>query len=243
MNSVLEVHRPKLGNDEREYEDAFAARDDRGKYAIADGASDSIFSGIWARNLVNTFVGMDGPDSEDTSDVIHSLIRSSRDSWYRDIKWGDLGLFVKNKAIKGSFSTFLGIDLHRNDTGYIVDIIAVGDSCIMYLLDGKLESFPIDDPGKFSNTPNLIWSGYGAPFSGEFRWKKPEFSTLSLELEEGESIMLATDALSKWILENRETSWDQLMDCGGHESLFDDLRRKREMRNDDITLAIITPGS
>lgn len=243
MNLVTEAHRPKLGNDEIEYEDAFAFSEDRNRYAIADGASDSVFSGIWARNLVKTFTELDTMVADITADTIYSLISSSRDSWYRDINWDRLSLFVKNKAVKGSFSTFLGIDTHLFEGTYSIDVVAVGDSCIFYLQDGVLKSFPIDDPSKFGNTPNLLWSGYGAPFTGEFRWKKPEFSTFSFVMNPGDSIILATDALAKWMLENRETAWDSLIDCSNYSEFFDDLRTKREMRNDDITMALITLGS
>ncbi|MEM0156201.1 MAG: protein phosphatase 2C domain-containing protein [Thermoplasmataceae archaeon] len=243
MNLVTEAHRPKLGNDEREYEDAFYFSGDRNRYAIADGASDSVFSGIWARNLVKTFVNQETRVAEITEDTLHSLISSSRDSWYRDINWDQLSLFVKNKAVKGSFSTFLGMDAFRIESKYRIDVVAVGDSCIFFHHDSVLKSFPIDDPSKFGNTPNLLWSGYGAPFTGEFRWKKPKFSTFSFDLSPGDSIILATDALAKWMLENSETAWDSLMDCGDYLEFFDDLRRKREMRNDDITMAMITLDS
>ncbi len=46
----------KRGHSPEEYEDAFATNDVAGRYAVADGASESSFSGLWAKLLVDQFV-------------------------------------------------------------------------------------------------------------------------------------------------------------------------------------------
>ena len=47
---------PRRGNNPDEYEDAFALDDASGRYALADGASEGCFTGLWARLLVEDFV-------------------------------------------------------------------------------------------------------------------------------------------------------------------------------------------
>src|SRR6266404_6244133 len=42
---------PKRGNSTEEYEDAFAANPNAGRFAIADGASESSFASLWAKLL------------------------------------------------------------------------------------------------------------------------------------------------------------------------------------------------
>src|SRR2546430_11000254 len=47
---------PKRGHGPREYEDAFADNLALGRFAVADGATESAYAGLWARMLVNEFV-------------------------------------------------------------------------------------------------------------------------------------------------------------------------------------------
>src|SRR5207244_4234962 len=52
---------PRRGHAREEYEDAFAADPVRGRYAIADGASESSFAARWAQLLVEEFVRSPAP--------------------------------------------------------------------------------------------------------------------------------------------------------------------------------------
>ena len=47
---------PKRGHSADEFEDAFAFDPAAGRYAVADGASESSFAGLWARLLVEGFI-------------------------------------------------------------------------------------------------------------------------------------------------------------------------------------------
>ncbi len=47
---------PKLGNSAEEYEDAFAYSATNRHFAVADGATESSFADLWAKDLVNQFV-------------------------------------------------------------------------------------------------------------------------------------------------------------------------------------------
>ena len=46
---------PKDGNGPEEYEDAFRSLPEQGRFAVADGATETSFSGIWAAALVAAF--------------------------------------------------------------------------------------------------------------------------------------------------------------------------------------------
>ena len=50
------LHTGKAGNAEADYEDAGAGDVRRGRFAIADGASEASFAGLWAKLLVEQFV-------------------------------------------------------------------------------------------------------------------------------------------------------------------------------------------
>ncbi len=47
---------PCGGNRPEDYEDAFAANAEAGRFALADGATESSFAALWAQLLVNDFV-------------------------------------------------------------------------------------------------------------------------------------------------------------------------------------------
>lgn len=239
MITVKEFHRPKLGNSEEEYEDAFAYNIDRNRFAIADGASDSIFSGIWARSLAEAFVNIDLKFSSDLQ-FLKRVIFESRKRWYNSVPWDTLRVFVKNKAIKGSFSTFLGIETERKGNNFDFRGIAIGDSCMFIPGRDGMTGFPLNDPAKFNITPKLIWSGYGSPFPEEYNTKIPDIMYYEGSLPAGSSIVMATDALSMWALSHAPKSFQTLMTEKDPIGLITGLMEKREIRNDDITFSMIT---
>ena len=237
MITVREFHSPKLGSRETDYEDASAYDLELGRFAVADGASDSIFSGLWARSLCETFVNSNLKTDNEES-FIHNLVRISRDKWYREIKWDELKLFVKNKAINGSFSTFIGVEAIHKDSFDRLKITSVGDSCFLYVDGDRLFSFPLTKPSEFNISPTLIWSGYGAPFTSEFRWKSPVYKSLSTGIP-GDEFVLATDAMSKWIMEFYPESW-KVIHGEDLRGFFEEEVRKKQIRNDDLTLISVT---
>lgn len=238
MIKVREYHRPKLGNSEGEYEDAFAFNLRTRRFAIADGASDSIFSNIWAQNLVDSFTKSTVP-LRYRKKLVRSLLSQSREKWFNSIEWNDLKWFVKNKAVKGSFSTFLGIEIRKRGNNYHYNGVTVGDSCL-FTLNEELFSFPMKQASEFNITPNLMWSGYGSPFNEEYKWDFPKLTSFDGNLLPGDSIILATDSISKWILEDGANRYRFLLESPDPMEKIEELLQAREMRNDDITLAIIT---
>ncbi len=226
---------PKIGNSETEYEDAFAINPGKGKIAVADGASDSIFSGLWARSLVNSYVNSDLSITSD--DFIENLVSSARVRWHTDIEWDSLRLFVKNKALGGSYSTLILVESMEGNSFSKVRVLSVGDSCILLERNGSLLSFPLSDYEQFNISPKLVWSGYGSPFSTEYKWNKPVFSTEDLEPGQDSTVIVATDAVSKWLLQYYPDSWNGVMEHTNdlREYLTEQVKG-RKMRNDDLTL-------
>ncbi len=240
MISVREFHRPKLGNSDVEYEDAFACNFERKRFAIADGASESIFSNIWADSLVNAFTNLSAPISAE-EEYLRQIIYSARKRWYNSINWDSLRLFVRNKALGGSYSTFLGAQIFNYRGGHLCKIISVGDSCIFIIRDSEgITSFPINDPKKFNISPKLIWSGYGSPFPEDYNAKVPPIEHYEVTLEPGDRLLLATDAISKWIMENLPGSLQQIGNGSNSYGFITGLLESREMRNDDITYSWVT---
>lgn len=76
---------PKLGDDETEWEDAFAIDEQAGRAAIADGASAGIFSRAWSALLAESLVA----ESIDLADpqAVAGRLDALRAAWLRQIDY------------------------------------------------------------------------------------------------------------------------------------------------------------
>jgi hypothetical protein len=240
--SFNEYHRPKTGNTANEYEDAFDCDSSRGVFAIADGATESSFSDIWAGALVSTFV--DNPPGFDRNDrdVMKDILRVARARWYGNIDWASLSWFQKNKALLGSYSTLLGLQIEVDGTQNRFRCMTIGDSCMFHISGGRMESFPFSDSRDLSNTPRLMWSGHGYNSGLEKEVEIPGIEVKYGKLRAGDTVVLATDAISKWILTHKaEKPWIEITShSDDFYSFVGNLISGGEIKNDDVTVIFIT---
>lgn len=220
----------KVGNNQSESEDAFHYSLERKRFAICDGASDSIFSGQWASVLSENFV-LKSPDLSNSEDT-KIYLEDCRESWLNVVPWDTLKWNVKNKAVRGAYSTFLGIQLNDDLT---VDCFSIGDCCLFLNHGNGLESFPLKDPGEFGLHPGLIWSGYGNPLQNKEYDTGVKFITGNLHIAEVTDIVIATDAMSKFIMENGVSILSEIKENNNNQQYFDELRSNDRMKNDDVS--------
>src|SRR5262249_58048077 len=97
-------HLPKRGNAAEEYEDALAADPATGRFAVADGASESSFAASWARLLVEGFVGTVGKPWQNL-DWLDPL----RQRWADEVDGLSLPWYAEAKREEGAFATLLGL--------------------------------------------------------------------------------------------------------------------------------------
>ncbi len=227
-----------MGNRPDENEDSFAFSEENGFFAVADGASDSSFAGQWARALVSTFSKSTGVNSKD---AFLEFVKKSRDLWKTSVDWNTLPWFVKNKVTSGAYSTFLGLQIDRVNNEFIVTY--VGDSCLFHLDESGFNVYPSMRAQDFKFNPKLIWSGYGYPSLQKVSPVKVEPSIMRRKWKNGDSFLLATDAVSKWIIES--DSADKITEIvegfDGIEEKVVNLRKEKVMHNDDVTLMLVTP--
>jgi hypothetical protein len=231
---------PKHGHTADECEDAWAADPTGRRFAVADGASESAFAGLWARLLVEGFVAAPRPRQPAT------WLDGQRRRWAAEVMPLDLPWYAEMKRLEGAYATLLGLSV-RGPTGDRPGrwrAVAVGDSCLFQVHAGeKARSFPVSRSSEFGNQPGLIGSRGGpGPL--------PVWDAGSLLA--GDRLLLMTDALAQWFLRVHEEGrrpWDELaavLSPGQPESAFaawiEDLRRGEEMRNDDVTLLAIESG-
>ncbi len=235
----------KSGNDESEYEDDFCPRprmiskkDRIFRFAVADGATETSFSGIWAKQLVRAFCKgwLDGPEFSEH-------MRSLRQQWNKVVSRKPLPWYGEEKIRSGAFAAIAGLVLEETDslTGQgNWKAMALGDSCIFHLRRTKvLECFPVQKSEDFNNSPRLLAS---KAIVGEA--ELPELPAVSGVWLAGDTFYLMTDAIACWFLTQAESSktpareLQDLTDGIGNpfKSWLTTLREKGHLRNDDITI-------
>lgn len=242
MLYVREFHRTKTGNSEREYEDAFASDTTSGVFAIADGATESSFSDIWAKSLVTTFAENPPGFVTNDRDVMKSILQLARERWYASIDWNGLPWFQRNKALLGSYSTLLGLQIDGQDDRRRFRCMTIGDSCMFQISGSRMESFPFSDSSDMSNTPRLMWSGRGFAAGQGKDVDIPGIEVKYGKLRNGDIVLLATDALAKWILQRKtERPWAELSShLDDFDAFIGGLISEGRIKNDDVTLVVIS---
>jgi hypothetical protein len=241
---------PKAGNSPAEYEDAFWPRGQKvcdgvpARLAVADGATETSFSGLWARLLVAAW-GHGRLAGEDWE----RALRRIRRVWRRAVGQKPLPWYAEEKLRSGAYSSLLGLTLippsRPEDREGTWHATAAGDSCLIQVRNNQmLSSFPFSSSEEFNSRPLLISSlddpdGLGIePLSISGRWMA------------GDTFMLMTDALAAWCLSGRGGQVLERL-CSVEtqaqfESLIAESRLARDdeglpgMKNDDVTLVRCT---
>lgn len=228
----------KVGNRPEENEDSIDYAEEKGLFAIADGATEYPFSGEWSRSLTSTFLKTGC--LKRYSDF-QDFIKQSREMWRESIDISNLPWFVKNKLSGGAYSTFLGLCIDYSLKKFTVTF--VGDSCLFHLTDSGFEVFPPLTPADFRNNPRLVWSGYGFPALQKVSPVKSSPSIMNRSWKDGDSFILATDAFSKWLIEGPtgERLTEVMENFDGICSRMDEMRMNHTIKNDDVTILVVTP--
>src|SRR5579872_5829734 len=101
---------PKAGSSTEECDDAFCPEHEvEGincrRFAVADGATETSFSGIWARQLVRSYCHGD----MDTPELRATAFRLLQEKWWKIVRRKRLAWFAEEKLQLGTFSSLLGI--------------------------------------------------------------------------------------------------------------------------------------
>jgi len=219
----------KHGNEPEEYEDAYWPRRAFARSAIrcavADGATEASFSGVWARLLVESY-----RRGALRTDLAALPLLQRR--WREHVASKSLPWYAEEKARLGAFSSLLGITV---ENGYW-QAMAVGDSCLFHVRDGAvLTAFPIEHSDDLSAAPHLISSlpANNKLLTGHLRIAQGTAET-------GDTLYVMTDALAGWFLRRVEDGHPLHELAELHPRTFpawlDTQRANRSIRNDDTTV-------
>lgn len=254
---------PKRGSSSQEYEDAaWVGPHGNGNgeiqrrslaVAIADGASESLLAGRWARRLVQVFG--DTSSATRTRSGFIAAYQEAVGGWDQEVleyttereqRGAPIQWYEEPGLAKGAYSTILAVKFSEGREGLPATWKAagLGDSCLFQVRDESLySSFPIADAASFSYQPPLLASR-GADV-GVLR-RNIEMKTS--DWEPGDSFYLATDALAAWFLRANEAEgkpWEPLRDMGildtelDFTGWVDERRDLGQIHNDDTTLVRI----
>jgi Protein phosphatase 2C len=243
--SVLQV--VKAGNEPGQVDDAADFRMPAAKMplraAVADGATEAMLSGLWARCLVKAACRAPSVWPPDI------LLESAREYWRRSrndyvagrerrrpLKW-----YEETGLANGSQAALCWIEcrssLFARKGSYMV--AGVGDVCLFHTRRGRLlDSFPVTDAAMFSNRPPLL--------STDEESAPPAFNVKRGVWRSGDTFILASDALAAWLLAHAadRAAWTRIADTRSKASFSEFVAAARErdgLRNDDVTLLLIEP--
>lgn len=242
----------RAGNDAAEYEDAFAPQKDgrhsarRLRFAVADGASESMLSGRWADVLARTWCKS---ERRTTTEMLEAAMAEfeevlaayldERGRQDRPVQW-----FEQPGLDRGAFSTFLGVQFSTRRTnagGWMA--WSLGDSCLFQIREDELvASFPLKSASDFGSTPKLMPSR-----ADDVERVVSHIEEREGEWRSGDMFVLATDALAAWFLSETEAGrapWLQLQGFSSRgQAAFaqwvSGLRTEKRLRNDDVTMVRI----
>ena len=194
--------------------------------AVADGATESAFSGLWARTLVAALLARSSVGEE----AFAAAVEEGQAQWAAavDDQLDDRPWYVRAKAEEGAHATVLGVTVHEEGTWAAV---SVGDCCLFHLRDERpIATWPYDDPEAFTHRPSLVASRPGRPV--------PAPRTTSGRWQSGDALLLATDAVAAWLLRRGPVSvlGD---DPASFRQRVDQARKEGVLRNDDATLLVL----
>jgi hypothetical protein len=233
---------PKRGNTKAEYEDAFHLATDKCRFAVADGATETSFSGIWAKQLVRAFTNRNLSVPLGIEEL-----RPLQIKWQQIVHRRALPWYAEEKASAGAYATFVGLEFseQKSQTGTenTWRATAAGDSCLVQVRANEiLKAFPLAESASFTNCPILLCS---APVFNENGRDLIMAASGSWGCDD--IFLLMTDALACWFFkecEQGDRPWNILrdLDTEGHisfDELVSDLRSDGRMKNDDVTLVRI----
>ncbi|HEV2962245.1 MAG TPA: SH3 domain-containing protein [Candidatus Angelobacter sp.] len=243
----------KQDEDMQSCQDAADGNAQAGRYAIADGATQSFFPREWAKLLVHHFChnGADGKPFSFLNKNWKDWLDPIQREWYKTIerevkeqpKYYNTNRFTLREP---AISTFIGLELsggEQEETRWQAMII--GDSCLFHLSDSKLTSYPLNHPNQFTaRTP------YFASYASRNKDFEPKF--VDGNAGKSDTIFMATDALAKWILlqyqagcTSWQACWQRLSQITSDKEFQDFVQEKRQsgsnrLENDDTTLLLIS---
>lgn len=234
---------PKAGAQSAECEDAIGVNLAAARCAVADGATEAFDARNWAQLLADGWVASESPVLTRESFGVWVAEQGIvlHESWQgRTLSW-----YAEEKARRGSFAAFVGVQFDLSADVAHWTALALGDSCLLQQRNGALCcAFPIADYQQFTSTPVLVPSR-GQLHANAFAQARVECGTFEPE----DVIWLLSDATAEWFLK-RAREHDPLLAqldsfliadrAAELAALFEQERRARRIKDDDVAIVRVS---
>jgi hypothetical protein len=224
---------PKSGFESSECEDFIGIDEQNCRFAVADGATEAFDARNWAQRLAQNWVRS---DSALTPEAFHNWVASEGVELHSSWSQLKLSWYAEEKARKGSFAAFVGVELDIINDAPAWTAIALGDACLLHCRDGALiKSLPLSNSASFNSAPLLVASDPAI-------YKNSEQSLVidSGSCEDNDVLFLLSDAAAAWFLEqfeqNNFSDVFKTQDSTAVAEFFENERRAGRIRNDDIAV-------
>ena len=223
----------KSGFEVSECEDWIASDEQNCRFAVADGATEAFDALNWAQRLANNWVRS---NAALTPEAFQELVTNEGLELHSSWKQLTLSWYAEEKARKGSFAAFVGVELDLRNDAPAWKAIALGDACLLHCRNGELiTSLPLSNSASFNSAPILVASDPAIYKSNE--------QSLVIEsgsCENNDLLFLVSDAAAAWYLErfeqNNFSDVFQSHDRHSAAEFFENERRAGRIKDDDIAV-------
>jgi hypothetical protein len=224
---------PKSGLELSECEDFIGSDEQNCRFAVADGATEAFDARNWAQRLAHNWVRS---NTAFTAEAFQQWVNREALELHSCWKQLKLSWYAEEKARKGSFAAFVGVELDLQADAPAWKAIALGDACLLHCRDGALiKSLPVAHSASFNTAPVLVAS--------EPAIYKTTGQSLVIEAgrcENNDVLFLASDAAAAWYLElfeqNNFIDVFKTRDTNALAEFFENERDAGKIRNDDIAV-------
>ncbi|MGV8877568.1 MAG: hypothetical protein ACOH2A_00925 [Sphingobacteriaceae bacterium] len=235
--TVLQLHK-RASYEFKNIQDKYALNSETKTFALADGTTQSFNSEIWSDIIAKEFITNPIFVPNDLIGIFTKQVTEYKSAKFEFSSNPAKASLEKAKQNKGGTATFIGLQFKVNNK---LEIISCGDTNFFLLnSENKIIAFPYTDVNSldannfFINTERLLQNNIDETF---FKQKKIEFKS-------DDVVILATDALSRLIL-NKPSIISELLIIKEFNQLYDFCLKyweSKELQEDDIS-AIIIPIS
>jgi len=237
---------PKMGEELSDCQDAQDVNCALNRFSVADGVSRSFYPAIFSKILTDYFCNGDTPTNKDLfkHKNWHEWLKISQNKWQELISQkvnNTSKYYIKNRYYNKEHAgaTFAGIEFFEKDQCIYWNAMIIGDSCIIHFdkFHHKTNKYLIQNTSDFNFTP-----GYFPSLDVKENPFQPEF-LLDMTASIDDIFIIATDAISKWILLLIEQSQTQIL-ANIHNLSSEIVDKFRidtlsPIENDDVSMLVL----
>ncbi|MDJ0562402.1 MAG: PP2C family serine/threonine-protein phosphatase [Microcystis sp. M49629_WE12] len=228
-------------------QDNFSYNEAKNCFAIADGATQSFYSSIWSKLLVDYFCENPQIDKNNWQEWLELI----QQKWLEEVKaelekaksgnnFAWIEIYNGLERSKSATSTFIGLQFIENQA----KISIVGDSCLFIFQGNQIKTYLLKKSTDFNNQPEYFGS------RSKNNDHEPKFLDIELKYKQHSDklyFVLATDALAEYIFKYTEQQRDiltTLLTINSEQEFENFVKSARhngtiKMKNDDVTLMIL----